>query len=63
MGVGSVELLVVVIYIVIFVVPIGLIAKKAGFHWAWSILSILPVINVIMLWTFALVKWPAVNEE
>lgn len=46
------------LFIYIFVAPCWRIAKKAGFSGAWSLLAVVPLVNVIILWVFAYVKWP-----
>ena len=35
--------------------------RKAGWSGWWSLLFIVPVINILMLWLFAFGRWP--NEE
>jgi len=34
------------------------ILDKAGFHKAYVLFLLLPVVNIIMLWYFAFSKWP-----
>ncbi len=55
--------LVVLIYLVVFIVPAWRIASKAGFNGAWSLLMIVPLLNVILIWIFAFVRWPAARER
>jgi hypothetical protein len=50
--------LIVVLYIALLVVPIAKILSKAGFSGWWSLLAILPIVNIICLWVFAFVRWP-----
>ena len=52
------HLLIVLIFLSIYVVPIALILRKAGYSMAWAILSIVPLFGVILLWVLALNKWP-----
>ena len=50
-----------VIVLVIFVIPIwawAAIVKKAGFSPWWGLLSIVPLVNIAMLFVFAYSKWP-----
>lgn len=35
------------------------IARKAGFSGWWSLLMLVPVVNVVLVWVFAFVQWPA----
>ncbi len=39
----------------------GVSLSKAGFNSAWSLLLLLPVIQVFVIWIFALKKWPRVG--
>lgn len=42
----------------IHLVPVWRIVSKAGYSGAFSLLSCVPVLNVIMLWVFAFSTWP-----
>jgi uncharacterized membrane protein len=41
-----------------FAVPYAKIAKKAGYSGWWAITAFIPIVNLIMLWVFALARWP-----
>jgi hypothetical protein len=43
----------------ILLAPVALILRRAGFSRWWCILWAIPVVNIIALWVFALVPWPA----
>lgn len=45
------------------VLVIGPIAKKAGFPIWWSLVMLLPVFNLIMIWVFAFMSWPAEQKQ
>ncbi len=47
-----------IVWIVVFLVPLWRIVSKAGFNGALSLLSLIPLVNIVMLWVFAFVKWP-----
>lgn len=32
--------------------------EKAGFSGAWSLLLLVPVVNLVMIWVFAFIRWP-----
>lgn len=32
--------------------------RKAGFSGAWSLLLIVPMVNLVALWIFAFISWP-----
>ena len=55
-------LIVIVSYVAIFVVPIWKIVSKAGYSGALSLLTLIPFVNIIMLWVFAFSKWPNSKE-
>ncbi len=37
------------------------IAKRAGYSRWWSLLMCLPLLNVILVWSFAFSRWPIEN--
>jgi len=47
----------------IFVVPCWRIARKAGFSGWWSLLVFIPFINFLLIWVFASVSWPALQQR
>ena len=50
--------LILLIYIGIIMVPCWRIVGKAGYAGAWSLLALVPLVNMIMLWVFAFSQWP-----
>jgi hypothetical protein len=55
--------LVLLIYLAVFVVPCWKIVSKAGYSGAWSLLALVPFVNIIMLWVFAFSSWPITKES
>lgn len=55
--------LIVVIDIVLVLVPIALILRRAGFSGWWALLRLLPVVHLIFLWVFAVAPWPALDAK
>jgi hypothetical protein len=53
--------LIVLIVWALLLVPIVKIINKAGFSGWWSIVSLIPLVNILGLWIFAYSKWP--NSE
>ena len=56
------DIIFLVLLLVILVIPFlvfGPVAKKAGFSRWWALLVYLPLVNVVMLWVFAFMEWPA----
>jgi hypothetical protein len=54
------------IIVVIFLLPLLFFSKavgKAGFSPWWTLLGIVPLVNLVMLWVFAYAKWPALPER
>lgn len=41
----------------------GRIARKAGFSRWWSLTMFIPLVNLVMIWVFAFVKWPAEDDN
>jgi uncharacterized protein YqhQ len=52
-----------IIAVIVFVVPGWIIVNKAGFRGVWSLLILLPIVNVIALWLFALMRWPSQGQD
>lgn len=39
------------------------IIEKAGFDGRWVLVLLVPVVNIIMIWVFAFVKWPRLRGD
>ncbi len=39
-------------------IPMMMLLIRAGFSGWWSILVVVPLVNVIALWVFAMIQWP-----
>jgi uncharacterized membrane protein YhaH (DUF805 family) len=52
------HVLIILIGFLIIVVPYVKIIKKAGYSGWWVIVAFIPLVNLIMLWVFALARWP-----
>ena len=62
MGLGGISIWQLIIILFIFLVAFlifGPVAKKAGYSRLWSLLAVVPPLNLIVLWFFAFAKWPA----
>ena len=46
------------IVLALVIVPLWRICTRAGFSGWWSLLVVVPLLNLIMLWVFAYAKWP-----
>jgi hypothetical protein len=65
MGILHSVILVVIVAILFPLViwPISKILRRAGFSGWLSLLYFVPLVNLIMLWVFALTPWPALGEK
>ena len=48
----------IAIALVIFVVPLLKILRKAGYSGWWILIWLVPIANIVMLWVFAFSDWP-----
>ncbi|HEV2560513.1 MAG TPA: hypothetical protein VGT78_00085 [Rhizomicrobium sp.] len=60
MGISWASML--LIYFLIFVLPVMQIIHKAGYTRAWVLIGFVPVVNLIFLWIFAFSRWPIENR-
>jgi uncharacterized membrane protein YhaH (DUF805 family) len=61
MMIGITELLIVALLLIIILPVIFLYApiiKKAGFSGWWSILLLVPYLNIGVVWLFSFIDWP-----
>ena len=61
MAVGNISIWQIAAILLLIISPIILfapIARKAGYSGWWSLLMIIPVVNLVMIWVFAFAKWP-----
>jgi len=45
-------------WIIILLIPIFRILKRTGHSPVWSLLFVIPLVNVLALWVFAFKRWP-----
>jgi len=55
-------LAIVGLFYVIFGIPFARILRRVGLSRWWSVLTIIPMINLIGLWTLAYMRWPAIDD-
>jgi hypothetical protein len=53
-----IALVVLVLIVWAFVAVFGRILKRAGYSRWWLLLTVVPLLNLIMLWVFAFASWP-----
>ena len=47
------------IFVAVLLYPIGRILGRVGFSPFWSVFALIPFVNLIALWLFALIDWPS----
>lgn len=57
-GYGFGHWLLFAVMIAVFLYPIGRILGRVGWSPFWSILAVIPFVNLIALWLLAFVEWP-----
>lgn len=55
--------MIAIFWLSIIIVPGWRIASKAGYSGAFSLLLLVPVLNLIMVWVFAFSQWPNQREK
>ena len=59
MGTFSIWHWLIVFLVIAFIVWPGVrILHKAGYSGWWSLLMLVPLVNIIVIWLFAFAKWP-----
>jgi uncharacterized membrane protein YhaH (DUF805 family) len=56
-----VSLIIIVVIALIYFIPLVKILHKAGYSGWWSLLMLVPILNIIMLYVFAFADWPALR--
>jgi hypothetical protein len=60
-------LIIAVPFLLLVGVPLGVpaarILKRAGFSPWWCLVAIVPLVNLLALWVFAFVDWPALDKS
>jgi hypothetical protein len=49
------------VMVAVWVVPVVMILRKAGYSGWWCLLGFVPLGNVVMLWVFAFADWPSLR--
>lgn len=57
-GYGLAHWLIFAIFIAVLLYPVGRILNRIGFSPFWSVLALIPLVNLIALWVLALSDWP-----
>lgn len=54
--------LIVIFYSAVIIIPAWRILRRAGHSGWWSVLFIVPFVNLMALWIFAFARWPAMDK-
>jgi uncharacterized membrane protein YhaH (DUF805 family) len=57
-GFSAIGVIFVLVFSVIMFIPYVMIIRKAGYSGWWVLTMFIPLVNFIMLWVFALARWP-----
>ncbi len=58
MGISIWQILIMLIWVIVFVVPFWRIFPRAGWPAALSLLMLVPLLNLVLLWVLAFKRWP-----
>ena len=56
-----ISLIIIAVFLLIYFIPLVKILHKAGYSGWWSVLILVPLVNIIMLYVFAFADWPALR--
>ena len=60
-GGAVVSLIIIGVFLLIYFIPLVKILHKAGYSGWWSVLILVPIVNIIMLYVFAFADWPTLR--
>lgn len=61
MGIG--QLVMVLVWVVLVIVPFWKITTKAGYSGWLSLLVAVPIVNLIFIYFLAFAKWPSLRQS
>ena len=56
------EFIMTAVFVLLMIIPFWKITGKAGFAPAWSLLMLIPLVNLVFLFYLAFAKWPSLKE-
>lgn len=62
-GYGLGHWLIFAIFVAVVLYPLGRILNRVGFSPFWSVLALIPFINLLALWVLAFSDWPRDGEK
>jgi hypothetical protein len=61
MRLGLSEILVILLFFLLTVVPLMRILRRVGLSPAWALAVMVPGLNLVFFWVFAFAKWPKLD--
>jgi hypothetical protein len=58
LGFGLTHWIVFAAFVAVVLYPVGRILDRIGFSPFWSVLAMIPLVNLIALWGLAFIDWP-----
>lgn len=58
MGFGLTHWVIFAVFIAVVLYPVGRILDRIGFSPFWSVVAMIPIVNLIALWVLAFTEWP-----
>jgi len=49
--------------VIIYLIPLTQVLKRTGYSRAWVLIMFVPLINIIAMWFFAFMPWPALTKR
>lgn len=65
-GLSIFHLLIVLIYlgfVVLFWISVVRIAHRTGLSGCWTVLLVIPLVNIFVVWRFSKARWPAFDAR
>lgn len=53
----------ILVFVVLPLWFFALVLKKTGLSPWWTLMGLLPIVNIVMLWVFAFAWWPALGDR
>jgi uncharacterized membrane protein YhaH (DUF805 family) len=63
MAIGALPLVIVIAFVVAMFWLAVRILHKAGYSGWWSLLGLVPIVNLVMIWVFAFADWPRLRRR
>ena len=61
-GVSVFHWIIFLVFAFFFFFPTVKILQKAGYSGWWSVVTIIPFANIILLWVFVFARWPNLKD-